>query len=139
MSTLQEFLNSHPVDDLTSEIAISERFKDAKGNLMKFKIKAMDGDTFEEIRKRALIVKAKGRKGSVELDMQRFNSSIVIEHTIIPDFKDAASIKQTGCLTPEQYLKKVLLPGEIDELSARIQKLSGFDQDMDELVDEAKN
>jgi hypothetical protein len=139
MSTLQDFLNANPIDGLMDEVAVSERFKDKGGKLLKFKIKAMDGDRFEEIRKKSLTIKAKGRKGSVELDMQKFNSAIVIEFTLDPDFKDAASIQKAGCINPEQYLKKVLLPGEIDELSGRIQKLSGYDQGMDELVEEAKN
>lgn len=135
MSTLQDFLNSNPVDNLTDEVPISDRFKDKKGNLLKFKIKAMDDTAFEEIRKRSMQRVGKNR---TELKLKEFNSAIAISHTLEPNFKDAESIKKLGCATPEEYLSKVLLPGEIVKLSDEIQQLSGF-KSLDELVEEAKN
>lgn len=66
-------------------------------------------------------------------------NNIVINHTVEPNFKDAESIKKMGVMTPEDYLHKVLLPGEIDDLALKIQELSGFNKDFEELVDEAKN
>src|SRR5690625_5143706 len=136
--SLQEFLNANPIDNLTDEVAISDRFKDKEGKLLKFKIKAMNSDEFEDLRKKSMKVSA-GKRRTVELDLKQFNNSIVIGFTLEPNFKDAESIKKIGCMTPEQYLDKVLLPGEIAELSNQIQQLSGFNKDMDELVDEAKN
>ena len=44
-----------------------------------------------------------------------------------------------GVLTPEDAIKKSLLPGEIVNLVGFIQELSGFDKDTDELKDEVKN
>jgi len=139
MSTLQDFLNSNPVDNLTAEIAISERFKDSKGKLLKFKIKAMTNDEFEDIRKKSMRVDFKKGKRSVDFNAKAFNEHVVVSNTTNPDFKNAESIRSLGCSTPEQYLNKVLLSGEIAELAQQIQKLSGFEQDMSDLVDEAKN
>lgn len=136
MSTLQEFLNANPVDNLTDEVIVSDRFKDKEGNLLKFTIKAMTNKEFEDVRKRSMKI-MKGHK--VEFDAQLFNTSIIINHTLVPDFKDAASIKKLGCTTPEEYLNKVLLSGEIATLANEIQKLSGFDVDINDLVEEAKN
>lgn len=136
MSSLQDFLNANPVEGLTDEVVVSSRFKDKNGNLMKFKIKAMSNHTFNDLRKRHTKML---KRGKVEFDSTGFNNSVVIEHTIDPDFKDAASIQQLGCATPEDYLNKVLLPGEIVTLSEKIQGLSGFDVDMEDLVEEAKN
>lgn len=133
--SLQDFLNANPVDNLMDEVVVSDRFKDKEGSLLKFKIKAMSSNAFEDTRKRSMKM---GRKNRVELDLQQFNSSIIIENTLEPNFRDAASIQKLGCMTPEEYLNKVLLPGEIVELSNQIQKLSGF-RSMDELVEEAKN
>jgi len=134
--SLQDFLNDNPVDNLTEEIVVSPRFRDKEGNLLKFTIKAMTSQEFEEIRKSATQIR-KGRK--VEFDAQKFNLRIVINHTVVPDFKDAESIKKMGCRTPEDYVNKVLLSGEITTLMQKIQELSGFDVDMEELVEEAKN
>ncbi|TCM93136.1 XkdN-like tail assembly chaperone [Paenibacillus sp. BK033] len=133
---LQEFLNNHPVDNLTEEIIVSPRFKDADGLPLKFTIKAMTSQEFEEIRKSATEIR-KGRK--VEFDAQKFNLRAVINHTIVPDFKDAASIQKLGCRTPDEYVQKVLLAGEMSTIVSKIQELSGFDVGMNELIDEAKN
>lgn len=135
MSTLQDFLNANPIDNLTEEVVVSDRFKDQEGNVLKFKIKVMTNQTFTEFRKRA--TKTKGRK--VEFDADAFHMGIVIEHTVEPDFKNAESLRKLGCTSPNQYVEKVLLPGEIVELAAQIQKLSGFEVEMEDLVEEAKN
>jgi hypothetical protein len=136
MSTLQDFLNANPVDNLTDEVVVSARFRDKDGKPLKFKIKAMTNKTFDDLRKRFTRV-GKGRK--VEFDAAGFNTAVVIEHTLDPNFKDAESIKKLGCTTPEEYLNKVLLAGEMAELANQIQKLSGFDVDMNDLIEEAKN
>lgn len=137
MKSLQEFLNANPVDDLTDEVIISGRFKDENGNFYKFKIKVMSSEELGQYRKKAMKVDPK--KKTVEVNTGQLAKDIVINHTIEPDFKDAESIKKTGCVTPEQYLDKVLLPGEIEELAEQIQRLSGFNNDINELIEEAKN
>lgn len=133
---LQEFLNANPVDNLTEEVSVSPRFKDEAGNPLKFVIKAMTNQEFEDIRKASTEIR-KGRK--VEFDAQKFNLKMVINHTIIPNFKDAESIKKLGVRTPEEYVERVLLSGEVTTLANKIQALSGFDVSMEDLIDEAKN
>lgn len=134
--SLQEFLNANPVDNLTDEVAVSPRFKDKEGKPLMFTIRAMTTKEFESIRKASMDTR-KGRK--VEFDAQRFNIKTVIDHTVVPDFKDADSIQKLGCRTPEEYVQRVLLAGEVATLASEIQKLSGFDVEMEDLVEEAKN
>lgn len=134
--SLQQFLNANPIDNLTEDVVISSRFKDAEGAILKFTIKAMTDQEFNEIRKKSTEIK-KGRK--VEFDAQKFNIQSVINHTVTPDFKNAESIQQLGCRNPEEYVQKVLLAGEITSLAAKISELSGFDTELSELVEEAKN
>jgi len=134
--SLQDYLNAHPVDNLTEEVAVSPRFKGRDGSVLKFKIKAMTNAEFEQIRKAATAVK-KGRK--VEFDAQKFNLQMVINHTVEPNFKHAESIQKMGCSTPEEYVQRVLLAGEVTTLASKIQELSGFDVAMEDLVEEAKN
>ncbi|KZS45700.1 XkdN-like protein [Paenibacillus glucanolyticus] len=133
---LQDFLNANPVDNLTEDVSISPRFKDEKGNPLKFTIKAMTPGEFEDIRKKATQIK-KGKK--VEFDNQLFNLSIAINHTVSPDFRNAESIKKLGVATPEDYVQKVLLAGELSTLVQKINELSGFDVAMNDLVEEVKN
>lgn len=139
MSSLQAFLNANPVDNLTQEVVISDRFQDSDGNLLKFKIKAMTNEEFEAARKKAMKLNLQKGKKQMDFDARTFNEAVVINNTIDPDFKNADSIKAVGCMTPEQYLNRVLLAGEISELAQQIQTLSGFEKDLNELAEEVKN
>jgi hypothetical protein len=136
MSNLQDFLDANLVDNLTEEVSVSPRFKDKDGKPLKFTIKAMTNLEFDEIRKSCTNVR-KGRK--IDIDANALSLKMVINHTISPDFRAAESLKKTGSLTPEEYVQKVLLAGEVTTLAQKIQALSGFDTAMDELVEEAKN
>ncbi len=131
MSNLLQFLIENPIDELIAEVIISQRLAG-----FKFKIKAMSGEEFSEYQKLAMKI---GGSKKVEFNTKIFNEQIIINHTIEPNFKDAESIKQAGCQTPEQFLYKSLLAGEISELSQQISELSGFDKDINEAVEEAKN
>lgn len=136
MSKLQDFLNTNILAGTDKEVLVSDRFKDADGNIMTFKIRIMDNSEYKEYQK--LVTKI-GKKGKIEVDGSALQEKIVIGQTVDPNFKDAESIKAVGCMTPEQYLSKVLLPGEIVILAGKILEASGFAQDIEELIEEAKN
>lgn len=126
-----QFLIDNPVDNLTDEVIISGRL--AK---FPFKIKGMTGPEFSEYQKLSTKI---SRHKKVEFDSKTFNELVVLNHTLNPNFRDAESIKKAGCQTPEQFLYKSLLAGEINELAQQITALSGFDKDIEDTVEEAKN
>lgn len=130
--TLQEFLNANVVAGSEKEIILSDRFKDDEGNPLKFKIKAMSQSRFNELRTRA----AKVNGG---FDEGLFGELCIIENTVVPNFKDNASISQTGCANARQYLDKVLTAGEAQRLAREILSFSGFGKGLKELADEVKN
>lgn len=131
MSTLSQFLVQNPVENLTSKVVVSNRLAGYP-----FTIKAMTNSEFSEYQKLSTLA---GRHGKVDFNARRFNELVVINQTIEPNFKDAEVLKQAGCTTPEQFLNKSLLAGEIAELAQQISMLSGFDRDMEDTVEEAKN
>lgn len=131
MATLLDFLIDNPVDDLEEELVVSKRLEN-----FPFKIRAMTGPEFSDYQKAAMKI---GRHRKVEFNTTKFNELVVLNHTVVPNFKDAESLKKANCKTPEEFLYKSLLAGEISELASRISTLSGFDQSLDEVVDEAKN
>lgn len=135
---LQDFLNNTPAST-EEEVAVSKRLVDPDtGELYKFKIRPLTDKEYENARNLATTL-PKRKKDPAKFNNSLFDEKIVIDCTIYPNFKDAHSIQATGCISPEQYLHKVLLPGEVSELSNRIIALSGFDNDMDELIEDAKN
>lgn len=135
--TLTDFLIANPVDNLEEEVEVSQRFKDADGEVFKFKIKAVPAKEFTAIQKKHTKILKKGR---TDFDNEGFNVEIALDYTLEPDFRNADAIKKAGCLTPAQYLDRSLKAGELTELVRQISSLSGFeDDDTEEIKKEAKN
>ena len=133
---LQEFLNQNIVEGMTKEVVVSDRLKDENGELYKFKIKAMSSKEFDTIRNSCTKIK---KSGAIELDDNKLNCQVLLSSVIYPNFKDVESLNKLGCVTPEQYIHKVLLAGEVYTLVKEIQNLSGIDKDIQELKEEVKN
>ena len=131
MSALTDFLIENPVDNLISEVIVSTR-------LAKFpiKIKGMTGPEFSEYQKLSTAI---GRHHKIDFNSGRFNELVVLNHTIEPNFRNVDDIKKASCTTPEQYLYRSLLAGEIAELAQQISSLSGFDADLESVIEDAKN
>lgn len=128
--TLEDFLNLPDVDNITEEIFVSKR-------LPKFKVKAMTADEHASYMKRAR--GGKINKDGVDFDSSKFNLLIVAGQTIYPDFSNAELLKKANCATATDFIKKKLLAGEIAEIANKVCEISGFDNDMNEDVEEAKN
>lgn len=132
--TLVDFLVENPVDNVTEEITnLSNRLSG-----FTFKVKAIGGEEFSEYQQRAFAL-GMGSSKTKQFNQKLFNELVILNHVVEPDFKHAESIKKASCNTPEQFLYKSLLSGEITELQSRITKLSGFNQTVDDMVKEVKN
>ncbi len=116
--TAQEFLNLNRVDNIYAEIPLSKRICDDVGKPILFKIKALTMEEFEG-------AKGKARAGA-KSDTNAFKYALIIRGCLSPSFKDAKSLEAVGARTPEDYIKRVLLAGEISRLAAEILKISGF-------------
>ena len=135
MSRLTDFLIDNPVDNLTEEVVVSERFK-IGDELLKFKIKAVTPEDFSNLQKKHTKI---GKKGKTDFDSAAFNIELVLDYTLEPNFRDADAIKRAKCLTPKQYINKSLKAGELTNLVSEISKLSGFESDIEDIKEEAKN
>lgn len=136
MSTLQEILNLNIVENISTYVQISDRFKDENGNILKFKIRPILFNELNNLKKKATFF---DKNGKADIDEGMLNMYCITEATIEPNFKDANSIEKLGVFTPEQYINKVLLAGEIDKLINEILKISGFLIGIEEMVADIKN
>lgn len=129
MNSLEDFLALPDVNNIVEEVLVSKR-------LGKFKVKAMTADEHGEYMNRS---RGKVNKKGVDFDSAKFNLLICAGQTISPDFTNAELLQKSGCATPAELIKKKLLAGEIAELANKICEISGFDSDINEDIDEAKN
>lgn len=128
----QEFLNKgKSVKGITKKIVVGDRFKDESGKDFYFTIKTLSAEQLDRYRNQA--------RGENSFNADKFNIKVVIEGCKYPNFKDVESIKLRGCHNAEEYIKDVLLPGEIDIISLQVQKLCGYNVSVNELIEEAKN
>ena len=129
MNDLERFLDLPDVSTMTEEVYVSER-------LGKVTVKPMTSEEHGAYQKRA---QGKVQKGGIDFDSAKFNLLIVAGQTISPNFADAELLKKSGCATPTEFISRKLKAGEIAELAAQICKISGFDEDINDDVAEAKN
>lgn len=118
--TFAEFFKGRDVSNLTKEVTI-------KRIPIPFVIKALSKETFSEISRQA------GKDG------QKMMEGLIIEGTIEPNFRSASFLEQLGVTNPKDALNKIFLPGEFFELAEEVGKLSEFDFDINEKVEQAKN
>lgn len=135
MSKLSAFLNPVTSDE-KKEIVISKRFVDEKGDPIPFKIRAItqaENDQIIKASKRSVKVNGVMQE---KLDTTEMSRRLVVEGTVYPDFRDSELCNGYGTMNPYEVPGKMLLAGEYSNLLAEINKLSGFDVDVEE---EAKN
>lgn len=70
--------------------------------------------------------------------VEELNVHIVLAGTVEPNLKDANLLSKYNAITPAELVKAMLLPGEIEDLSRAIEKLSGYRQTTIETVEELK-
>ena len=133
MNDLEKFLALPNVDEIVEEVYVSKRLNDAFGP---FKVKAMSQEEFKEYQRKA---SGKIGKKGMDFDAAKFNLAMVVGQTIEPNFNNAELLKKAGCVTAEQFIIRKLLSGEISELAKKIQEISGFDNEPEEDIEEAKN
>ena len=134
LTTLETFLADNPQDNLSDEVEVSSRLTAAG---FKFKISAPTGDQFSQYQKEAISI---GRRRKMDFDSRRLNELLIVNHTLVPNFRSTAFLQALKVTTPEQAVNKVLKAGEIQDLSTSIQKLAGFQaEDGEGLDDQAKN
>ena len=130
--TLEDFLATHSVENLTEDIVLNERLKD-----FKFTIGSMTKDELEKYQKLCVI---RDKKGNVlKQDSMKFSELVIVNHLLYPNFKSAEFLQKLGVNTPAQGLSKVLKVGEITALSDRIMKFNGFDEDFEDIRAKVKN
>ena len=129
MNSIEQFLTLPDVDKMTADVFVSKR-------LGTFKVKAMSQEEFRDYQKQAT---GNINKKGINFDISKFNLLMVAGQTIEPDFSSKELLNKCGCVLPEQLITKKLLAGEIAELARQIQSISGFDNEPDEDIEEAKN
>ncbi len=110
MNTLDLLLKSELPELPEKEVKL-KRLSAAYGEPVIFKLKALSYNRANEITK---------------MQPEDFNVHILMAGVVEPDLRDADLRGKYNAETPAELIKKLLLPGEIEELSREVEKLSGY-------------
>ncbi len=141
MNDLKAFFMDRANISAVDEIVVSNRFKDGNGNIIKFKIKTITQEENDVI-VRSCERKVKNKYGQyqIETDRNLYLCKLAVACTVYPDFKNAELQENYGVPgNAEKLVKKMLTPGEYSNLVLAIQDINGYDEDINEDIEMAKN
>ncbi|MEC0232272.1 phage tail assembly chaperone [Paenibacillus alba] len=140
MSDISAFLAGNVSTETTEDVIVSERFKGKDGKPVAWVLRSITEEENDAIRK-AATKRSKGKGGQqvTEIDQTEYLSRMAVASVSFPNLKDAELQKSYGVLGAETLIRKMLLAGEYANLILKVQEINGFDKDINELVEEAKN
>ena len=109
MDVIDLLLGAEPKKFPEKEFKVKSLSKETGGDVV-FELRALPFSSVAELRSRG----------------ETMPVYIVLAGTVAPNLKNQALLDKYGAITPADLLEKMLLPGEIEDLSAEIEKLSGY-------------
>ena len=140
MKDLKFFLKQNTIPVENQEVEVSKRFKDDAGNTVKFEIKSISNEMDDTLRKQNTR-QVKKAKGVVvpELDQQKYFVDLVLKSLVYPDLDDKELQDSWGVMDSRELINAMLLPGEYTALLQEVQKINGWDLNVEDIKDEVKN
>lgn len=139
---LSAFLRQNAIQVANQKVVASKRFVDENGNPIAWEVRGITAKEDEALRNSCTMRKqVPGKKNlyQPETDINQYLRKLAVTCTVYPDLNDATLQDSYGVMGAEALITQMLLPGEYAEYMRAIQGICGFDEDMSELVDEAKN
>ena len=140
MKDLKFFLKQNTIPVENQEVEVSKRFKDDAGNTVKFEIKSISNEMDDALRKQNTR-QVKKAKGVIvpELDQQKYFVDLVLKSLVYPDLDDKELQDSWGVMDSRELINAMLLAGEYTALLQEVQKINGWDLNVEDIKDEVKN
>lgn len=142
MSNLKAFLSQNAVKEENVKLVASKRFLDEEGKPMEWEIKAITSEEDEQIRRlctRKVQVVGKRGQFTQETDFNAYVGKLAAACTVFPNLKDVELQDSYHVMGDDLLLKTMLKAGEYADYLGKVQEVNGFEQTLEDLVDEAKN
>ena len=136
MNALQKFLLESNVKDLKKVINLGGRLEE-----FPITIRALDGDKYNTFQQ--MCIENPNSPKKRRFNSKKFNELVCIECLAEPSMKDAEFLKaareQKGIVDSVGLLYHCFLAGEVAVIAEQALKLSGFDREVEEEIEEVKN
>jgi hypothetical protein len=123
------------------EVIVSKRYVNEKNEPIPFVIRAIEQPLIDRLQDECTEpIYRKGKKVDEKLNVSRFLARMGVESTVFPNFKDPELLASYKLVDPVDLAKEILkMGGEYAEWLAAVQRINGYDEDFEELVNDAKN
>lgn len=134
-STLDMFLNTDAskLELPTETIEFKRINKMFGGKKVEFTVSAISYSAFKHVQE------VSTKRNSDELDWNEFQTNLIVEGLIDPSMRNTDLMNMFKVATPKELVDELFMPGEVTKLSERIVVLSGFDDEEEGIIDQAKN
>lgn len=140
---LNMFLKQNKKVRENTEYAATKSLCDENGEPLKWTIKPLSTRDNENIRETCTIdIPITGKPGMYrqKLDTSKYMSKLICASVVEPNLYDKDLQDSYGVMTPEELIYEMIdNPGEYTEFADFIQNYNGFDESLQDKVDEAKN
>lgn len=141
MGDLNAFLAQNAAQNESVMYVASKRFV-LEGKPVEWEIQSITSEEDEQIRRSCTKkVQAPGKKGQYtqEFDSEKYLGLLATKCIVYPNLTAVELQDSYKVMGADAVLKKMLKPGEYQNLLAKIQEINGFNIGMDDMVEEAKN
>lgn len=142
MSELKAFFAENVEKVEVTEYVVSERFKDAEGKPIAWKLKALSAGEEEAIRTDATRrEQVPGKPGQYRerMDTNAYVRKIAVRTVVFPNLNDAELQASYDVMDAESLLQKMLLSGEMIHLTEKVTEVNKLAETFEDKVEEAKN
>lgn len=129
MSRLEDFLGLTDVSEIRETISIT-----VSGKKFELVIRPITEEEHSEFQRRSNVMK----KNKITFDSSKYNSLILENCIVEPDFNNAEFLDKVGCTSSTEFLNKKFPAGVLTDIAIAVQKLSGFES-YDLEIENAKN
>lgn len=140
---LNMFLKQNKKVRENTEFAATKSLCDENGEPLKWIIKPLSTRDNENIRETCTIdIPITGKPGMYrqKIDTSKYLAKLICASVVEPNLYDKDLQDSYGVMTPEELIYEMIdNPGEYTEFADFIQNFNGFDETLQEKVDEAKN
>jgi hypothetical protein len=143
MSSIKDFMFDKALIAEQQDVPFTRKDpKTGEDKTIVFTIRSLNSDEVDEAQRRATTrtKDKKTRQFISESDPSKFMDNMIEKSVIVPDLQDAQLQEYWGTQgSAIRTLKAMLKAGEYADLATQVSALSGYDEDVDDLVDEIKN
>ena len=137
---LSSFFRENAIKTEEVKFVVSKRFLDKKKEPVEWILRPVSSQKDEEIRKQCTNrITTKAGQTQTELDTNKYIGLLAVACTVYPNLNDANLQNSYNVMGADELLKNMLLPGEYANYLSKIQEICGFDQNVNDMVQQAKN